>query len=116
MVMDHVVARGGSGIWTYRKWASGFAECWGNGAMQIIAVTSASNGGYISTDRYPAQQFPFPFATVPSIHITVKNGSCWITNTTTPTETKTPALQLNRFATNSGVTFSPHYYVIGRWK
>ena len=116
MVMDHVVARGGSGIWTYRKWASGFAECWGNGAMQTIAVTSASNGGYISTDRYPAQQFPFPFATVPSIHITVKNGSCWITNTTTPTETQTPALQLNRFATSSGVTFSPHYYVIGRWK
>lgn len=116
MVMDHVVARGGSGIWTYRKWASGFAECWGNGAMQTIAVISASNGGYISTDRYPAQQFPFPFATVPSIHITVKNGSCWITNTTTPTETQTPALQLNRFATSSGVTFSPHYYVIGRWK
>lgn len=26
---DHVVEEGISGIWTYRKWANGIAECWG---------------------------------------------------------------------------------------
>lgn len=26
---DHVVEEGTSGIWTYRKWANGIAECWG---------------------------------------------------------------------------------------
>lgn len=27
-VADYVVAQGTSGIWTYRKWNSGIAECW----------------------------------------------------------------------------------------
>lgn len=26
---DYIVQRGTSGIWTYRKWNSGDAECWG---------------------------------------------------------------------------------------
>ena len=26
---DYIVEQGTSGIWTYRKWASGIAECWG---------------------------------------------------------------------------------------
>ena len=26
---DYVIEEGQSGIWTYRKWASGIAECWG---------------------------------------------------------------------------------------
>lgn len=28
-VVDYIVEQGTSGIWTYRKWASGIAECWG---------------------------------------------------------------------------------------
>lgn len=27
---DYVIAEGNSGLWTYRKWASGIAECWGS--------------------------------------------------------------------------------------
>ena len=26
---DYIVEQGTSGDWTYRKWSSGFAECWG---------------------------------------------------------------------------------------
>lgn len=29
LIADYVVEYGTSGIWTYRKWASGIAECWG---------------------------------------------------------------------------------------
>ena len=29
LISDFVVERGTSGIWTYRKWNSGVAECWG---------------------------------------------------------------------------------------
>lgn len=28
-IADYVVEQGTSGIWTYRKWNSGIAECWG---------------------------------------------------------------------------------------
>lgn len=33
---DYVVERGTSGIWTYRKWASGIAECWGTSSSTQI--------------------------------------------------------------------------------
>lgn len=28
-IVDHVIGQGTDGIWTYRKWNSGIAECWG---------------------------------------------------------------------------------------
>lgn len=28
-VSDYIIEQGTSGMWTYRKWASGIAECWG---------------------------------------------------------------------------------------
>ena len=28
-IADYIVEQGTSGIWTYRKWNSGVAECWG---------------------------------------------------------------------------------------
>lgn len=28
-ITDYIIAQGTSGIWTYRKWASGISECWG---------------------------------------------------------------------------------------
>lgn len=39
--VDFVVETGTSGIWTYRKWNSGIAECWGK-----IGLTQTSNGSY----------------------------------------------------------------------
>lgn len=36
---DFVVEQGTSGIWTYRKWNSGIAECWGKRSS-----TAASSG------------------------------------------------------------------------
>lgn len=41
---DYVVEQGISGIWTYRKWASGIAECWG--CQDIPSTTYSANGGY----------------------------------------------------------------------
>lgn len=31
--VDAIVEQGTRGVWTYRKWASGIAECWGNVGM-----------------------------------------------------------------------------------
>ena len=38
--MDWVVDVGIDGIWTYRKWASGIAECWGRGAVTTYSCTT----------------------------------------------------------------------------
>ncbi len=50
--VDYIVEQGTSGIWTYRKWNSGIAECWGR--TDIVVPTS---GAY-------AVAFPFTFVTI----------------------------------------------------
>lgn len=58
---DTVVAQGDSGIWWYRKWASGFAECWCS-----KAVSATGNGYSMSALSAPVNTaFPFPFMSTP---------------------------------------------------
>lgn len=42
---DYVIEQGTSGIWTYRKWHSGTAECWGR-VDKTLAVSTAYGNGY----------------------------------------------------------------------
>lgn len=44
IVVDYIVDQGTSSIWTYRKWSSGIAECWG--CQDIPSTTYSANGGY----------------------------------------------------------------------
>ena len=39
--LDHVVEEGTNGIWTYRKWSSGIAECRGIHVQEDVAITTA---------------------------------------------------------------------------
>lgn len=43
---DSVVEVGTSGIWTYRKWSSGIAECWGKYTATISHYYSTGNGWF----------------------------------------------------------------------
>ncbi len=36
---DYIVAEGKSGIWTWRKWANGIAECWGKMEFSVSGHT-----------------------------------------------------------------------------
>lgn len=47
-VADYVVAQGTSGIWTYRKWNSGIAECW----ITSTRIVSGSQSSIIGTAYY----------------------------------------------------------------
>ena len=39
--VDYIVEQGTSGIWTYRKWNSGIAECWGTQEKTATATYQA---------------------------------------------------------------------------
>ena len=54
-VDDYVVDVGTDGIWTYRKWNSGIAECWGTYTSGNISV--ASRNGWYSGECIP-DDFP----------------------------------------------------------
>ncbi len=44
----YIVETGTSGIWTYRKWSDGTAECWGYHSNGSTAISTASGGMYMS--------------------------------------------------------------------
>ena len=74
---DFVVAQGTSGIWRWRKWASGFAECWG--ATSFVASTATDNWhwvGYDTTVR-GGHALPFAFNTIVDSTVTLVNGNYW---------------------------------------
>lgn len=115
---DYIVSQGTSGIWTYRKWASGVSECWGNKNCGDIAVTSAwgalFEGSNMGSIAYPSGLFVSQPVFLPSAQ-TTKYGICGIEidggNATT-----TPSLYLLRATaqTVQGVYLS--LYAKGRWK
>lgn len=115
--VDYVVEQGTDGIWQYRKWNSGIAECWGY--KLTSGAFSAWGNGYshdIPVEDYPSNLFtdwPYHYA---SSRCTGGNtvasensigGS--ITQTTGITHYRATALSGN-------VNFQTFYYARGRWK
>lgn len=49
---DYIVEQGVSGIWTYRKWASGIIECWGQTDIGAVGITNTTGGQYYSNTQY----------------------------------------------------------------
>lgn len=72
---DKIVDEGESGIWTYRKWKSGVAECWGTYSGSITSRTT--NAPYnspvfdIGTVAYPTGFF----ADVPNVNVNTRIGA-----------------------------------------
>ena len=54
---DFVIYQGTSGIWTYRKWASGVAECWGSYTSTGGSSTEGSLYWKGTSTAYPSGLF-----------------------------------------------------------
>ena len=65
---DFVVASGVSGSWYYRKWNSGFAECWEN---YVFTPSSWTTNGNMYWARVEGIQLPFTFKTLVTVNATV---------------------------------------------
>lgn len=65
-IKDYVVQQGTSGIWTYRKWNSGTAECWLENDLSLTGITPVA---YMNDSAYLTHatvNLPFVFKTRPS--------------------------------------------------
>lgn len=70
---DFVIQQGVSGVWTYRKWKSGIAECW---CRKSVSVAVASAWGSVYTSGAISAlniSYPFTFSSVPTV---TANLSC----------------------------------------
>ena len=114
--VDYIVEQGTDSIWTYRKWNSGVAECWGTTSVNVTSYAGWGNEYYSSP--YGTATFPTDlFNNTPSaVNTTRKSGAEG--STVISGVTKTGITQIYIVRPNSGqtgtLTFS--VYAVGKWK
>ena len=112
-----VIETGTSGIWTYRKWSDGTAECWGK---YQTSGTFTAWGSWYSTDIAPIDFPSGLFSETPALHAQAKcSGGNTISsiNATGLTKDQAGGLTIARGASLSGSqTLTAYYYAIGKWR
>lgn len=106
---DYVVEQGTSGIWGYRKWASGIAECWGY-YSKTIASKTVDNSNYIT--------FPFAFTAKPKIVLgLVAGGGDIYRGHIEDGSTNATQVRLTLINQHTGsVVLGMNIHATGRWK
>ena len=111
---DFVVEQGTQGEWTYRKWYSGFAECWRN-----VSVTPSN----VNANNSITMDLPFTFANT-DYNVTItpakaamyidRCGDCATNGAVTHTTTSFTMAYNYAYGTAYAVSFN--IVVNGRWK
>lgn len=110
--IDYVVEQGTSGIWTYRKWNSGIAECWGKSS--VASNTYSANNG----QKNVVVTFPFTFLSAPSVNVSGNIAGDIHTDFgfTESGATNAQTYLINRSPTSITATGTVYWYAIGAWK
>ena len=66
--VDYVVEQGTSGIWTYRKWASGIVEFWG---IYSVTMSKATGDSY---EIIGNMMYPFALKKVDNVQVSNEGG------------------------------------------
>lgn len=119
---DYVCEAGTSGIWYYRKWASGRAECFGSIVCTGVSATEKWGSVYESASEYGGEAYPFAFAEPPLQMLYVEDaGAAYLIETQLNTQRHTAAntgkWYFWRPAESPGeVDVTVGICVFGRWK
>ena len=113
--VDYIVEEGISGIWTYRKWNSGIAECWGK---KIVSVTTSSSWAGYYTNTIDSIDYPTGlFISAPVLNCTLKAanfpGHIYIDGYESASETSSISIAGHDQRT---VECHIHLNVKGKWK
>lgn len=120
-ITDFVVEQGTSGIWTWQKWNSGMAQCWGNYVLGTVAMTKAWGSLYESTTAYQAT-FPSGLFTAAPTYLDIQTGYGGGTaafverGNTAPTAAATDKFFLVRPTSATGQSMNVYIHAIGKWK
>ncbi|MDY3011429.1 MAG: hypothetical protein SOR93_09300 [Clostridiales Family XIII bacterium] len=112
--VDYIVEEGTAGIWTYRKWNSGIAECWGI-ISSWFSCTIPGLGGYYHPQGIYVDMPIDLFNTTPVGTASIYGGgvACGIqVRAISKTQFYWNALSIS----NTGQTYTAHMHVKGRWK
>ena len=113
-MVDFIVARGTSGIWTYEKWVSGKAECWAKVSYEVEDLADTKK------DITVNQSFPFTFTSLPTCNLTLANQVNWNHYLSSCDFTKAQFTKFSIYRGGSGSTVAvsgtADIRVIGKWK
>ncbi len=121
VIGDFVIEEGTDGIWTYRKWNSGIAECWGWHATTVTASDWSAwgnlyeAGGSSRTEAFPSGLFN----AVPIVMVSPPQASngAFVETTGQGSATSTPNIFLVRPSKiSSTVNFNVPIYARGTWE
>jgi len=113
---DYIVEQGTSGIWRYRKWNSGAAECWGKYTASIAVNTqSAGYGGYRSAEL-TTPNFPFTFAAAPLVIATANSSQGFWVNNIAAQGTTNAKFYLSSGGSLAAANRAIAFCVMGKWK
>lgn len=123
--VDYVIEQNTSGIWTYRKWKSGIAECWCYITKNLSAFNEMGNNHWYK----PFGDIAFPdglFNAIPVVNVTLSNDSAGglgqgslVLQKSNPTQDSTGlvyALLSSSSAPTGEVPCGASFDVKGRWE
>lgn len=113
---DYVLEQGVSGIWTYRKWASGVAECWAK-ITQTVTPGDAWAGTLNLTPYVITVTTPIEFTGIDCVNASayVGNGHTITSYLTVTNPNKISISALSVYLTGQQECRA-YVYVMGRWK
>ena len=112
-ITDFVVEQGTTEIWTYRKWNSGIAECWGFWQEEGIAIKTPQRGAYMSALMTETLPFVFYGTSIISGHV---SNSMWFGNTWVSSGTNTLNYTISRVTEADSDSCDIRMFIIGKWK
>ena len=113
---DYVTERGTSGVWTYCKWNSGFAECWGYHTISGVNISTAW-GSWYASPVITLPSFPFTFSGAPDVHVSWESDfSAIIDGVGKRESTKAGQVYLYRPVAQTNINGRFSIYAYGKWK
>ena len=112
---DTVVDIGTDGIWTYRKWNSGVAECWGTKTATLSGSSAvAPFSGYCYA--FGAITFPSAlFNAIPTVNVNGKRASNYVVVSYCSPSSTGVSVELQSSVSGSA-SCSAYIHAVGTWK
>lgn len=116
--VDYIVDSGVDGIWTYQKFKSGIAKCWGTFEFTTAIQTSVGEHLYQNTTAMSTIEYPITFKKVPTENVTIQSpgGLVWKASKELNTKEHTATYSLIGINKLGTATYRFSYNVEGFWR
>ena len=117
--VDYVIEMGSDGIWSYRKWKSGIAECWGSLDLTTAIQTKLDSAAlYYNDSTMKKVDYPVKFKETPTEIANLQSpaGIVWLAGKSKNSKSSSAVYSLISPDKLSNSTYSIAFTVKGYWQ